>query len=114
MDLGSAIESTFGMIYTASRIKKLSNYKVLYQKQPIGYVVTYEGNFLYSYAIAPKFRKKNILIDWWHEIKKILDRDFATMVYDNNHRAVKFLEKNGMKVAARDNEKGIITLINTQ
>jgi hypothetical protein len=73
MDLGSAIESTFGMIYTASRIKKLECYKVIYLKQPIGYVVSYDnGELLYSYAIAPKFRKKDILINWWQQVKGIL------------------------------------------
>jgi hypothetical protein len=114
MDLGSAIESTFGMIYTASRIKKLSIYKVVYQKQPIGYVVTYNGDFLYSYAIAPKFRKKDILINWWQEIKSVLKKEFATMVYDWNSRAAKFLEKNGMQLAAHDTEKKILTYINTK
>lgn len=114
LDLETAVQSTFGMIHTASRIKKISCYKVVYQKQPIGYVVTYGGNFLYSYAIAMKFRKKDILKNWWNEVKKILDEDFSSMLYSNNVRAVEFLIKNGMKVMQEDKQNQVLTFINSK
>ncbi len=109
MDLETAIQSTFSMIHTASRLKKLNIYKVIFEKQPIGYVVTYDDNFLYSYALAPKFRKKNILIDWWHEIRKVLDSDFRTMIYSNNTRAIDFLKRQSMAIEQEDKQNQIVT-----
>lgn len=114
LDLETAVQSTFGMIHTASKLKKLNNYKVIYQKQPIGYATTYDGNFLYSYGIAVKFRKKNILIDWWKEIKKVLDEDFGSMLHSNNIRAVEFLIKNGMQILHEDKQNQVLTFINSR
>lgn len=113
MDLQSAIESTFGMIYSVAQMKKAYYYKVVYQKQPIGYVVTFDGNFLYSYGIAVKFRKKDILIDWWEQVKQLLDDDFGTMLYGNNYRASDFLQKQGMKITQEDKQHNVLTFINS-
>lgn len=110
----NAVQSTFSMIHTASRIKQLCIYKVVYEKQPIGYVVTYDGNFLYSYAIAVKFRKKSILADWWQQVKKVLDKDFSTMIYGNNERAINFLKRNNMEVIQEDKQNNVLTLQNSR
>jgi hypothetical protein len=111
MSLIDAVKSTFGMIASASKIKKLTYYKVLYNKQPIGYTVTFDNN-LYSYAINKKFRKKDILIAWWDEIKETLSDNFMSMLYSNNERAKNFLLKMGMKVF--DEKDNVITFINSQ
>jgi hypothetical protein len=111
MSLIDAVKSTFGMIASASKIKKLTYYKVLYNKQPIGYTVTFDNN-LYSYAINKKFRKKDILVAWWNEIKETLSDNFMSMLYSNNERAKNFLIKNGMKVF--DEKDNVITFINSQ
>lgn len=114
MDLRSAVDSTFSMIMTASKIKDLKYYKVIYERQPIGYVATYDDNFLYSYGISVNFRKKDILIDWWKQIKKILVDDFNTMIYGNNTRAIEFLKKQGMKIIQEDKEHNVLTFINSK
>lgn len=113
MDLQSAIESTFGMIYSTAQMKKAVCYKVIYQKKPIGYVVTFDGNFLYSYAIAVKFRKKDILISLWDRVKSILDENFSSMLYSNNTRAANWLVKSGMKLVSEDKQNNVLTFINS-
>lgn len=98
LDLMSAVDSTFKMIYDASKIEKLINYAVIYDKKPIGYVTVFkDGTCLYSYAISVKYRKKEILREWFDKVEKVLSPDFYTMLYSNNLRAAKFLEKMGLE-----------------
>jgi hypothetical protein len=98
-------------IYQMAKDKRLRYYKVIYQKKPIGYFVTFE-NHLYSFAINIKFRKKDILLDWWKELKKTLNKGFSCQLEEKNERAIKFLEKNNMKVVDKNEEHKIVTLIN--
>lgn len=110
-DFFHACMITLEMIRDTAKQEKLSYYKVVYKQINIGYVVIFH-DFLYSYGINPKFRKKEILIQWWAEIKKLLGKRFVTMLYENNIRALKFLEKQGMKIAQVDEANKTITLIN--
>lgn len=105
-----AAKVTFEMIKDASKMKQLCNYKVLYNNLPIGYVTTFDNNFLYSYAINPKYRKKDILIDWWEKVKDELDDKFQTVIYANNERAIGFLLKQKMQILSRKND--VITFVN--
>lgn len=98
-------------IYQMAEDKRLKYYKVIYQKKPIGYFVTFE-NHLYSFAINIKFRKKDILLHWWKELKKTLNKGFSCQLEEMNERAIKFLEKNNMKVVDKNEEHKIVTLIN--
>jgi len=98
-------------IYELAKDKRLRYYKVIYQKKPIGYFVTFE-NHLYSFSINIKFRKKDILLDWWKELKKTLNKGFSCHLEERNERAIKFLEKNNMKVVDKNEEYKIVTLIN--
>lgn len=109
MGLDDCVKSTMSLIEDVAAEKKLLYYKILWQNEPIGYFIIYD-NVLYSYAIGVKYRKKNILVAWWEEIKKMMPDIFATGVYENNTRAIEFLEKQGMKVAERKNN--IVTLLN--
>jgi hypothetical protein len=102
-DLFSAVMTTLEMIRETAAQRNLSYYKVVYKQIPIGYVVVFD-DFLYSYGINKKFRKKEILIDWWDQVKKITGRKFFSMLYKNNKRAEQFLLKQGMKIHSEDEE----------
>jgi hypothetical protein len=111
MNFPQAVLSTLDLIDDASKELKLSYYKVVYQKQPIGYFVTFDG-YLYSFGISMKFRKKDILVGWFVAVKKVLGLNFRAMLYENNTRAISHLEKQGMKVIDIDQETKIVTLQN--
>ncbi len=110
MGFMDCVVATMGMIMDASVEKDLRYYKVLYKNESVGYVVEFD-NFLYSYGINIKFRKKDILIDWWQQVKNIMGGNFMTMLYENNSRAVQFLEKNGMETMHVDKENHSIVLV---
>lgn len=111
MNFPTAILSTLDLIDEASREFKLSYYKVIYQKKPIGYFVIFDG-YLYSFGIAMKYRKKEILQGWFQCVKKVLPKHFRALLYENNTRAISHLEKQGMKVVDVDPETKIVTLEN--
>lgn len=98
-------------IYQLSKDKRLRYYKVIYQKKPIGYFVTFE-NVLYSFAINIKYRKKDILLHWWKELKKTLNKGFTCYLDEQNERAINFLQKNNMKISDKDEENKTVILIN--
>ena len=74
-DYMANVNSELFNIYELSSSKKLKYYKVIYQKKPIGYFVTFE-NTLYSFGINVKYRKKDILPYWWKELKKNIIKRF--------------------------------------
>lgn len=103
------ILSTVEMIEDVSKEKKCSYYKVMADKKPIGYFVVWEG-FLYSFAINIKYRTKEVLMNWWQQVKSVLGKVFQTMLYEENHRGIAFLLKQGMKIKSK--HENIVTLIN--
>lgn len=109
MEHSECVESTMGLIEGASKEKELTYYKVLFQKKPIGYIITCP-NVLYSYAIAVKFRKKAILVEWWKAVKGLFNGIFATGLYENNTRAILFLQRQGMVIAEKNGN--LVTLLN--
>ena len=110
MSFKMAVGSTLQMIYDLSSEKRLNYYKVIYNKMPIGYFVTFD-NCLYSFGINIDFRVKNILISWWQQIKKALGKEFYAKLYEQNTRAISFLEKCGMEIYHRDEINKVVTLL---
>ena len=111
MSFQEAVLSTLDIIDDASKKFKLSYYKLIYKKQPIGYFVIF-GEYLYSFAIGMTFRKKEVLSRWFEEVKRELPPHFKAILYENNTRAIKHLERQGMKIIDHDKETNIITLQN--
>lgn len=109
MEFSGCVDSTMELIEGASREKVLTYYKVLLQKKPIGYVITCP-NVLYSYAIAVKYRKKKILMEWWGAVKSLFSGVFATGLYENNTRAILFLQRQGMIIVEKNGN--LVTLLN--
>ncbi len=109
MGFEDCVKSTMELIEDVAKIHDLIYYKILWNNKPVGYFIIY-GNILYSYAVAIRFRRKIILTRWWDEIKKMMPPLFATGLYENNTRAIEFLEKQGMIVSER--RDNIVTLLN--
>jgi len=107
--LEDCVSETFERIKNAEEEIGLDKYKVLYQGEDIGYVVLFE-DILYSYAIAMKYRTKEILPLWWEEICNLFENEFVTMIYDNNTRCLNFLLKNNMQIV--ESEDNILMLKN--
>ncbi len=63
--LKESVISTLKMINDTAKEYKTKCYKVIYNKQSIGYVALY-GDILYSFGINIRFRKKDILLAWWN------------------------------------------------
>lgn len=106
-----AVLSTLDTIDEVSKEFKLSYYKVIYQKKPIGYFVTFD-NFLHSFGINIKYRNREVLSGWFESVKKVLGKHFVCMLYDINTRAINHLQKQGMRIVHRDEEHKTITLQN--
>lgn len=102
-------KETMALIEGASKVYELEYYKVIINNQPIGYFIT-SKKLLYSFGINMNFRKKDILVSWWENIKSVLGKAFTAILYDNNTRAISFLEKQGMELYKKHGN--LITLIN--
>jgi len=101
---------TYGMILQMAAEKKLNCYKVIYCKKSIGYFVNFE-NYLFSFGISKKFRKKEVLVDWWRSVVKSLEKNFMCILYPHQTAAIGFLKRNGMVVLEVDTENNAIILM---
>src|ERR1700689_1281627 len=109
-DLIGAKVTTMMMIDLDAKKMKFDYYKIIYDKKPVGYFVV--GNkYLYSFAINIKFRTQEIHELWWRKVKDILGKEFESRLYENNTRAIRFLEKRGMIVTTH-NKDNSVTLLN--
>lgn len=63
----------------------------------VGYFI-YTEDLLVSFGINKGYRLKEILIDFWEEIKKELGETFQCLLYSYNTRAIDFLRRNGMNI----------------
>lgn len=106
--LDACVQSTHEKIMSLDASPTLKSYTILYQEDVIGYMVVFE-NILYSFAIIPKYRRKEILMSWWNAVTQSFKNDFFVIIHHNNTRCLSFLLKNKMQVF---NEKeGIVVLI---
>ena len=110
MDFMNCVMATMGMILDTAKEKELRYYTVIYKKKKIGYVVEFD-DFLYSYGINIKFRKKDILIAWWREVSRVMGGKFMTMLYLNNTRCITHLRKQGFEIFQEDKLNNCVTLI---
>lgn len=106
-----AVISTLGMVHELSKERKVNYYKVIFKKEAIGYVVTFD-NFLYSFGVAIKYRSKEVLSNYWKAIKEVLPKNFLSSLYINNERAINWLKKCGMKEVKINDNSNMVTFIN--
>ena len=62
----------------------------------VGYYV-FQGNLLISFALSIKYRTKKYLKSLFHHIKKSIGDSFICLLWSKNVRAIKWLNKMGMK-----------------
>lgn len=105
-----AVIATLHRIHEASKEVKLQYYKVIYQKKPIGYFITFD-NVLYSFCINKKYRNKENLQGWFAQVKKTLGKTFQCVLSTHNTRAIDHLIKQGMKRYKDNEEDGVTTLV---
>jgi hypothetical protein len=101
MDLHRCVMSTLVMIGETARNYQLQYYKVMDNKKAIGYFIIF-NECLYSFAINIHYRTKKVLTNWWKHVLRVLGTHFMCSLNANNSRALKFLERQGMKVISQD------------
>jgi hypothetical protein len=102
-DLDKCVEDTIDKIKETSTLFELLLLSVIFDGQTIGFTVL-GGGLLYSFGINNKYRVKEILTEWIQEIKDLLDNDFKCILWNKNSRAIKFLERQGMKIEDKNND----------
>lgn len=110
MQYWDCVDRTMEMISEVAKERPLIHYKVIYQKQPIGYVSVFD-KFLYSFGININYRKKHVLVSWWGNVEGLFKEEFYTMLFQNNTRTIGFLLKNKMKILECNNKNNSVTLI---
>ena len=67
----------------------------------IGYFV-FQGNILFSFGVGLKWRKKDILLQFFKVILSKIGDGFTIALYSYNQRAIKWLQKMGMNIVAKE------------
>ncbi len=108
-----AVNKTMEMAEEMKQQVPLNYFEVLYNEIPIGYFITFP-ECLYSFCISKKYRlKKGLINEWWLLVKNELPDLFICIIYRNNTRAIKFLQKMGMiEMDSNFEDRNLITLVN--
>lgn len=109
-NLEKAVNETMNAINQYQEETNMQHYAVLLDGKEIGYLSCFPHN-LYSFGININYRTKEILNDFWEQIKDILGSSFICMLFNQNTRAIKFLKKKGM-VEIEGVEQNCTTLLN--
>lgn len=109
MSFEDCVNAQMIMIKQAAVEVEVNYYKVVCDKKPIGYVVTFP-TVLYSFAVNKAYRKPEILSELFEKIKDILGDVFICKLYANNKRAIGYLQKCGMEV--KEENINSVTLVN--
>jgi len=87
-------------------------YHILMDDNVIGYfVVSTTYSFLYSFGININYRVENVLNIWFGYVSYMLNSQFTCALWAKNKRAIRYLEKNGMKIY-EEKEDSIIFKLN--
>ena len=97
LTLDEAVQETMNMIMITSVGLNMKYFGLLMDGDKIGYICVFENN-LYSFALNIDYRVPSILQCFWENIVEILGDSFICMLYPNNTRAIKWLERQGMCV----------------
>lgn len=98
LTLDEAVDSTIGMILDAHEEIELDYVEVVYDGATIGYLVI-SGSFLYSFAVAVRFRKKQIMHEWFLALQALLGDGFSVGLLSNNTRAIDYFLRRGLSIA---------------
>lgn len=80
------------------------NYKVSLNNIPIGFIfITKNPNLLVSFSVNKKYRNKETLKKYFELIQNIFLEPFICFLYNENSRAINWLQKCGMEIESIDN-----------
>ena len=105
--LDELISNLIGDIEVVCDVMGMKCYAVVFDGEPIGFSV-FNDVLLFSFGIEIHFRRKDILIEWFGELKKKMSSGFATCLYNENERAISFFKKNGMHVKVENDEFNLL------
>ena len=111
LNLQEAVDLTMSLIEQVDKEVPVDYYAVESEEQEIGYIVKFPNN-LYSFSININYRAKENLICFWELIKEVMEDGFICMLYPQNSRAIKWLQKCDMKIV-EGVKQDLITLIKT-
>ena len=109
LSLQEAVDLTMSLINQVANEVDIECYSVLNEDEEIGYIVKFPNN-LYSFSININHRTKQNLIEFWERIKEVMEDGFICMLYEQNKRAIKWLERCGMKIV-QGVENNCVTLL---
>jgi len=95
--LEEAVNETMFLINQVAQKIDVDCYSVENDGEEIGYVVKFPNN-LYSFSININHRTKKNLIEYWERIKEVMEDGFICFLYPQNTRAIKYLQRCGMKI----------------
>ncbi len=108
--LQEAVNETMFGINQVSEEVEMEYFCVLNDEEEIGYIAKFPNN-LYSFSININHRKKQNLIEFWDRIKEVMEEGFICMLYPQNSRAIKWLERCGM-IKVEGVEHNCVVLLN--
>lgn len=104
-EFGVTVQRNLDNIKNSQSLFEFTYYKVMWDGQPIGFtVIDKEKGLLWSFGINISWRKKEIAMQWFNEVSKYLDHFVICVLWNQNFRAIRFLERNGMKIMNRNDE----------
>lgn len=100
----NCVKDTFEKIVEAEELLNLNHYRIMSEGVNVGYVCVafdFGGmNLLYSFGLGKKHRK-DYSGKFFSAIKVLMNGSFICGLWAKNTRAIKFLERNGMRVLDR-------------
>lgn len=106
-----AVKATMDMMEEFNKVLPLTYWAVIHEGYPIGYMASYQ-QFLYSFGINIRRRKKEILMEWMAALRKEFGYDFFCCLESGNTRCIEFLQKNHMVIDYVDSDNNFVKLIN--
>lgn len=82
---------------------KFKFFKLMMGEVIIGFtVLDQDMDMLFSFGINKKFRNQMITTAWFAQVRKYLTKHFTCTLWNQNERAIRFLNRNGMTVLRKN------------
>jgi len=86
-------------------------FKIVMGEVVIGFtVLDQDTDMLFSFGINRKFRNQMITTAWFTQVRKFLTEHFTCVLWNQNVRAIRFLNRNGMTVLRHNDETTTLVL----
>jgi hypothetical protein len=86
-------------------------FKIVFAEVPIGFtVLDKDADILFSFGINRKYRNRMVTVAWFGQVRKHLTGHFTCVLWNQNKRAIRFLNRNGMTVLRSNEETTTLVL----